>query len=80
MEQVLRVVDRPDDPVDMDLELTPVRVGQLAKRILVASACTLEHLVGHARILAPTSPFTAITVMTLVRPEIRRSISPGANA
>ena len=68
LQQVLRVVDRPDDPVDVDLELTPVRVGQLAERILIASACTREHLVGHARILAPTVPFTRITVMTSARP------------
>src|SRR5205085_3307218 len=61
-------------------ELTPVRVGQLAERILVAGACTREHLVGHARILAPTVPFTRITVMTSARPEIRHSISLAANA
>ncbi len=80
MEQVLGVLRRADDPVDVHLELTPVRVGQLAERILVASACTREHLVGHARILAPTVPFTRITAMTSARPEIRRSISLAANA
>src|SRR5437764_617408 len=77
---LVRVVDRPYDPVDMHLELTPVRVGQLAERILVASACAREDLVGHARILAPIVPFTRITVMTSARPEIRRSISLAANA
>src|SRR5437588_2800962 len=80
LEQVLRVVDRPDDPVDVDLELTPVRVGQLAERILLASASTREHLVGHARILTPAGPFTAITVMTSARRAIRRSISLAAHA
>ena len=49
LEQVLRVLDRPDDPVDVQLELTPVRVGQLAECILVAGACTCEHLVGLAQ-------------------------------
>jgi hypothetical protein len=62
------------------VELTPVRVGQLAERILVASARTREHLVGHARILAPTVPFISITIMTSARPEIHRSISFDANA
>ena len=59
LEQVLRVLDRPDDPVDVHLELTPVRVGQFAERILLACACTLQGLVGHARILAPTVPSPA---------------------
>src|SRR5205823_8640889 len=39
-----------------------------------------EHLVGHARILAPTVPFIPITVMTSARREIRRSIPLAANA
>jgi hypothetical protein len=31
LKQVLGVLRRPDDPVDVQLELTPVRVGQLAE-------------------------------------------------
>ena len=42
------------------LELTPVGVGQLAERVLVAGARAGEGLLGHARILAPTLPFTRI--------------------
>jgi hypothetical protein len=80
LEQVLCVVERPDDPVDVHLKLTPVRVGQLAEGTFVASACAREYLVGHARILAPTVPFTRIAVMTSARAEIRRSISLAANA
>src|ERR1700733_9829180 len=55
-------------------------VGQLAERILIASACTREHLVDHARILAPTVRLTHIAVMTSARRETRRSISLAANA
>jgi hypothetical protein len=62
------------------LKLTPVRVGQFAEPILLASARTLESVVGHARILAPTIPFIRITVVTSARREIRRSISLAANA
>jgi hypothetical protein len=80
LEQVLRVLDRSDDPVNVHLELTPVRVGQLAERILIAGACMAEHLPGPARILAPTIPFIRVTVMTSARPEIRRSISLAATA
>ena len=61
LEQVLGVLRRPDDPVDVHLELTPVGVGQLAERVLVAGAGTGEGLLGHARILAPVCPFAAIT-------------------
>ena len=52
---------REGDPVDVQLELTPVGVGQLAERVLVAGARTDEGLLGHARILALTRPFTRIT-------------------
>ena len=61
LEQVLRVLRRTDDPVDVHLELTPVGVGELAERFLVADARTGERLLGHVRILAPTRPFTCIT-------------------
>ena len=61
LEQVLGVLRRADDPVDVQLELAPVGVGQLAERVLVAGARTGEGLLGHARILAPTLPFTRIT-------------------
>ncbi len=61
LEQVLGVLRRADDPVDVQLELTPVGVGQLAERVLVAGARPGEGLLGHARILAPTLPFTRIT-------------------
>ena len=37
LEQVLGVLRRADDPVDVQLELTPVRVGQRAERGLVAA-------------------------------------------
>ena len=57
LQQVLGVLRRADDPVDVQLELTPVRVGQLAERVLVAGARAGEGLLGHARILALTLPF-----------------------
>jgi hypothetical protein len=41
--------------------LTPVGIGQLAERTLVAAARTGDALLDHARILAPTRPFTRIT-------------------
>jgi hypothetical protein len=50
-----------DDPVDVQLELTPVGVGQFAERVLVAGARTGERLLGHARIVALNLPFAAIT-------------------
>ena len=59
LQQVLGVLRRADDPVDVQLQLTPVGVGQLAERVLVAGARPGEGLLGHARILAPTLPFAA---------------------
>ena len=64
LEQVLGVLRRADDPVDVQLELAPVGVGQLAERLLVAGARTSQDLLGrarHARILASTLPFAATT-------------------
>ena len=55
LEQVLGVLRRADDPVDVQLELAPVGVGQLAERVLVAGARTGEGLLGHARILASSA-------------------------
>ncbi len=61
MEQVLGVLCRPDDPVDVQLELTPVGVGQFAERVLVAGTRAGQGLIAHARILAPARPFAVIT-------------------
>jgi hypothetical protein len=61
LEQVLCVLRRPHDPVDVQLELTPVRIGQLAERLLVPGARTGEALLGHARILASALSFVAIS-------------------
>jgi hypothetical protein len=44
LEQVLGVLGRADDPVDVQLQLTLVGVGQFAERILVAGACTGEPI------------------------------------
>jgi hypothetical protein len=56
----------------VQIELTPVGIGQLAERVLVAGARTDQDLVSHARILARSLPFTRITAMTSRRLEIRR--------
>ena len=61
MEQVLGVLYRADDPIDVKLQLTPVRIGQLAERFFVAATRTGEGLLGHARILALTLPFIGLT-------------------
>jgi hypothetical protein len=61
LEQVLGVLRRPDDPINVQLELTPVRVGQLAERVLVARTRTRQGLLDHARILSLTRPFAGIT-------------------
>ena len=61
LEHVLRLLDRADDPVDVQLQLAPVGIGQLAKRVLVPTARTGEHRLGHRRILAPTPPVAPIT-------------------
>src|SRR3954465_15070990 len=57
LEQVLGVLRRADDAIDVRLELTPERVGQLAERRLVAGACMRQGLLGHSRILS--SPLAA---------------------
>jgi hypothetical protein len=61
LEQVLGVLHRPDDPIHVQLELTPVRVGELAERVLVARTRTGQGPLGHARILSLTRPSAAIT-------------------
>jgi hypothetical protein len=53
-EQGFGGLGRPDDPVDVHLKRMLVPVGQLAERILVASACTREGMVGHTGILLQT--------------------------
>jgi hypothetical protein len=58
LQQILGILRRADDPVDVQLELTTVGVGQVAERVLVAGARASEGLLGHARILAPTISFT----------------------
>ena len=80
MEQVLGVLCRADDPVDVQLQLTPVGVGQLAERGLVAGARAGKGLLGHVRILAAARPFMRIQVMTPCGLEIRRSVFVRANA
>jgi hypothetical protein len=61
LEQVLGALRGADDPVDVHLELAPVRIGELAERVSVARARTREGLPGHPRILPQAVPFTAIT-------------------
>jgi hypothetical protein len=62
LDQVLGVLGRPDDAVDVLLELTPVRVGQLSERILVAGARAGERPLGHARNPPPPPlPWMVIT-------------------
>jgi hypothetical protein len=60
LEQIFGVLRRADDPVDVELELTAVGVGQLAERGLVALARAGQGLLGHARILAAPVPFAGI--------------------
>jgi hypothetical protein len=50
LQQVLGVLQRADDPVAVHLQLVPVRVGQLPKRLLVARPSTRERLLRHRRI------------------------------
>src|SRR5205823_10562957 len=61
LEQVLGVLYRAHDPIDVQLQLTPIRIGQLAERVFVAATCMGEGLVGHVRILALALPFIRLT-------------------
>jgi len=61
LKQVLGVLGRADDPVDVRLQLTPVGVGQLPERVRVAGACTGERVLGHARVLARRLTLAVIT-------------------
>jgi hypothetical protein len=45
----------------VDLELAPVGVGELAKRLLVARSRTRQQSLAHDAILASPVPFVAIT-------------------
>jgi hypothetical protein len=60
LEQVLGVLYRADDPIDVKLQLTPIRVSQLAERVSVAATRAGEGLLGHARILALAVPFIRV--------------------
>ena len=44
LEQVLGVLYRADDPIDVKLQLTPVRLDQGAKCLLVASAGACQRV------------------------------------
>src|SRR4051812_23844766 len=76
LQQILGILRRADDPVDVQLQLTPVGVGQVAERRLVAGARASERLLGHARILAPT----CITSADVAAGRTRRSILRAADA
>jgi hypothetical protein len=81
LEQVLCVLGRADDPVDVQLQLTLVATGQLAECVLVAGARAGEGRLDHVRILAPTRRVVVVTpVMTSERGEIRRSVFLTADA
>jgi hypothetical protein len=80
LEQILGVLRRADDPVDVQPQLTPVRVSQLAECVLVAGARTDQGLLGHARIRSLTLPFAAITGNDLGPHAIRRSVLIAADA
>jgi len=43
------------------MELAPVRIDELAKRLLVALSCTHQQSLAHHEILAWPVPFVAIT-------------------
>jgi hypothetical protein len=45
----------------VELELAPVRIGELAERFLVALASAAQQLRDHSRILASPAPFAGIT-------------------
>jgi hypothetical protein len=73
LEQILCVLRRAHDPVDVQLQLAPVGIGEVAERLLVAGARTGEGLLGHRRILAPVPGLTRlIRVRTSTAAEIRR--------
>jgi hypothetical protein len=80
LQQVLGVLRRPDDPIDVQQELTPIQVGQRAERPLVAGTRTRQGLLGHARIISLTLPFAVITCNDVGRLEIRRSVFVAAGA
>ncbi len=52
LHHVLGVLDRAEDAVAVHLQLAPVRVGQLAERLLVALAGAVQGGLGHGSILA----------------------------
>ena len=45
----------------MEMELAPVRIDELAKRLLVALSCAHQQSLAHREILACPVPFVAIT-------------------
>src|SRR6185312_9464685 len=61
LEQILGILGRAHDPVDVQLQLTTVGIGQLAERVLVAGTRTGEGLLVHRRILAQRLPWARIT-------------------
>ena len=53
LEHVLSVLHRAEDPIAVHLELAPVGVYELAKRLLVAESCTRQQgLAYHVYVLA----------------------------
>jgi hypothetical protein len=46
LHHVLGVLERAEDPVAVHLQLAPVRLGELAKRLLVAGARPRERRLG----------------------------------
>jgi hypothetical protein len=61
LKNILGVLNRAEDPVAVQLELPPLRVEELAERLLVSDAGAGERSLGHDGILAWPVPLVRRT-------------------
>ena len=53
LQHVLRIVQRAQDPIAVQVQLVTVRIGEVAKRLSIAGSGTAKGRLTHRRILSP---------------------------
>ena len=77
LKNMLGVLNRAEDPVAAQLELLPLRVEELAERLLVSHPGAGERSLGHDGILAWPVPLVRLTVSDPIRAEQESPVPPG---
>jgi hypothetical protein len=73
LEEVLGIVERPEDPVAVHVQLRTVGVGQLGERVAVSDLGAGERGIGH-RVIPPAVDIPPRDCNTVALPESSLSL------